>query len=64
MPVDAPAATLLVPATEAARLLSVSPRTLWGITSPRGSLPVVRIGARCLYDRSDLSNWIEAQKTK
>jgi hypothetical protein len=33
---------------EAAEMLSVSERTLWGATSPRGPIPCVRIGRRCI----------------
>lgn len=61
MPAEPP---LLLPATEAARLLNVSPRTLWSITHPRGSLAVVRIGSRTLYSPADLAAWIDAQKVK
>ena len=53
---------LLIPARDAARMLSVSERTLWGITAPRGSLPCVRIGARCLYSPDALRAWIVAQE--
>jgi excisionase family DNA binding protein len=49
---------LLVDAIEAARLLCVSPRTLWGITSPRGDLAAVRIGRSVRYARQDLDEWI------
>ena len=45
----------------AARMLSVSERTLWTITAPRGSLMPVRIGARCLYSPDVLRSWIAEQ---
>jgi hypothetical protein len=54
----------LLSANEAAKYLGVSPRTLWAITAPRGPLPVVKIGSRCLYDPVDLQRFINAQKTK
>jgi hypothetical protein len=51
--------------TKEARItLGVSARTLWAITAPRGPLPVVKIGTRCLYDPVDLAKYIEGQKTK
>ena len=43
----------------AADYLAVSPRTLWGITSPRGDLHCVRIGSAVRYRLSDLDSWIE-----
>jgi hypothetical protein len=29
---------------DAARALGISPRTLWGLTAPRGPIPCLRIG--------------------
>ena len=37
---------LLLTAREAARLLSVSERTLYDLTVPRGPIPCVKIGSR------------------
>jgi hypothetical protein len=54
----------LLSAKDAAKYLGISPRTLWGISAPRGLLPVVKIGTRCLYDPMDLLRYIDAQKTK
>jgi hypothetical protein len=42
--------------------LSISERTLWAHTAPRGTIPVVRVGSRCLYDPRDLAAWIDGQK--
>jgi hypothetical protein len=56
--------TALLSTKEAAKYLGVSPRTLWGISAPRGPLPVVKIGTRCLYDPVDLAKYIDTQKTK
>jgi len=53
---------LLLNAREAAKALSICPKTLWSMTAPRGDLPSVRIGRRVLYDPADLQRWIEAQK--
>lgn len=49
---------LLYNANEAAALLSISPRTLWTITSPRGPLPCVRIRNRCLYAYEVLQRYV------
>lgn len=54
---------LLLSPPEAAQALSVSEKTLWSHSQPRGSIPVVRIGARVLYDPRDLLAWIDQQKT-
>lgn len=37
---------LLLPARDAARVLSISERALWSLTQPRGSIPIVKIGSR------------------
>lgn len=58
--ISTPAA--LLSTRETAKYLGVSLRTLWGISAPRGPLPVVKIGTRCLYDPVDLAKYIEAQK--
>ena len=57
-----PITPLLVNVEQAARLLSVSPRTLFSCTVPRGTLPVVRIGRACRYALSDLEEYIARQK--
>jgi hypothetical protein len=57
-----PQTALLVTAREAARLLAICPRSLWSITSPRGALPVIRLGRAVRYDVRDLVSFAEAQK--
>ena len=52
---------LLVNAGEAARLLGVSPRTLWGWTKDR-LIKVVKIGRVVRYDLRDLQAFIDSQK--
>jgi excisionase family DNA binding protein len=52
----------LYKAREAAQILSISERCLWGLTS-QGKIPCVRIGRSVRYDPSDLRTWIEAQKS-
>lgn len=51
---------LLLTATAAAKLLSVSPRTLWNKSAPRGPIPVVRIpGTRMVrYSLTALQEFI------
>lgn len=53
---------LLLTSRDAARLLAISERTLWGLTKV-GKIPVVRIGRSIRYDRHDLTRWIEQNKT-
>ena len=50
---------LLLSNRQAAEVLSISPRTLWGLTSPRGPIPFLRIGNRTLYPYNLLKDWVE-----
>ena len=54
---------LLLSARDAAAALSISERTLWSITAPRGDLPCVRVGQRILYGVDDLRAWIDEHKS-
>ena len=58
---DSPTPMLLT-VRQAAAALSISERTLWAFSSPRGAIPVVRIGRSVRYDRRDLQEWLEGQK--
>ena len=58
-PAATPAEKLLVDAREAARLLSISERTLWSITN-QGLIKVVRIGRSVRYPRSSLEDFVSA----
>lgn len=60
---EQPRDRLLVDEPEAARLLGISPRTLWSLRHEH-QIPWVRIGRRVLYAVSDLLAWIEMRKTK
>ena len=57
----------MIPARDAARMLSVSERTLYAMTAPRGPIASVRIGRadsgnpRVLYSVETLRAWIAAQ---
>jgi len=52
----------LVDTHVAAETLSISERTLWGLTAPRGPIPVVRIGRSVRYDQRDLIAFIDGRK--
>ena len=47
------------------KALGISPRTLWGLTSPRGPIPVVRVGhgkrRSVLYPVAELKAWLSKQ---
>ena len=51
---------MLVDSRTAARALAVSARTLWGLTAPRGPIPVVRINRNVRYRPIDLERYIGA----
>ena len=54
---------ILLKASEASRLLALSPRKLWELTN-RKEIPSVRIGRSLRYDRRDLMAWIEGLKAR
>lgn len=51
---------LLTPA-QAAEVLSVSERTLWSLSDPRGPIPVIRLKRSVRYCPHTLRSWIAAQ---
>jgi hypothetical protein len=57
-------AKILMSANEASKSMSISPRTLWSLTAPRGPIVAVRVGTRVLYNPSTLQAWIDTQTTK
>jgi excisionase family DNA binding protein len=59
---DSPVPRLLLTPRAAAGALSVSERTLWGMTSPRGPIPAVRLGRAVRYPADALRAWIVAQQ--
>jgi excisionase family DNA binding protein len=63
---DAPASLprLLLSPRDAAKALSISERTLFSISAPRGPLPVVKIGRSVRYHFADLEAYIESTKQK
>lgn len=53
---------LLLTVRQAAKMLSISERTLWGLTKS-GDIPAVRFGGRNVrYDPADLRAWIDSTK--
>ena len=54
--VDAP--PLALDTTQAARAISVSPRTLWSLTSPRGPIKAKKVGRLNLYPISELQRFL------
>ena len=54
---------LLVDGREAARLLGVSRRTLWTLTS-NGTVPHVRIGRLVKYSPIDLQAYVERHRSE
>lgn len=61
--IDQPRETepLLIDCTTAAKMLSISERTLWAYTK-EGKIPHVRLGRRVLYDPEDLRAWRDQNK--
>ena len=58
---DAP--RLLLSPRYAAKALSISEKTLWSNTAPRGDIPVVRVGARGVrYSLEALQQWVERRQ--
>lgn len=54
---------LLLRATDAAKMLAISPRKLWTLTNCR-EIRCVRIGGAVRYDPADLRLFIEKHKRK
>ena len=54
---------LLMPASDAARLLSISERTLWGLTIPRGPIRAVRLDGRVLYSPAALAKFVSDRES-
>jgi predicted DNA-binding transcriptional regulator AlpA len=53
---------ILLASADAAAALGISPRMLWAITAPRGDLPSVRLGPKCVrYRAKDLEAWAAAK---
>ena len=57
-----PPASILVRPRVAARVLEISPRKLWELTS-RGQIPCVRIGRSVRFSIAQLEEWVRARTT-
>ena len=44
---------------DAATALGISSRTLWGLTSPRGPIPCVRLGRSVRYSVAALERYLD-----
>ncbi|NLF06356.1 MAG: helix-turn-helix domain-containing protein [Pirellulaceae bacterium] len=53
---------LLLSVREAARALSISEKSLYNRTAPRGPLRSIRLGHRRLYSVDELRRWIADQQ--
>ena len=51
-------APLALSPREAAKTLSISERSLWAATAPRGPIPSVKLGGRVLYPVAGLEEWL------
>ena len=53
---------------DAATALGISPRTLWGLTAPRGPIPCLRIGhgkrQTVLYPVAELQTWLMSRQAE
>ncbi len=55
---------MLLTPREAAKALTISEKTLWSLSVPRGPIPVVRLGARSVrYTRAALCHYVEQQQS-
>src|SRR4051812_25555700 len=55
--VDQAGQPILLDCHQASRLLALSLRTLWGLTTPRGPIPGIKVGRLVRYRRVDLEAW-------
>lgn len=60
--IDQEPVKLAVDVRDAARMLSISERALWSLTSPRGPVPAVRLGRRVLYSVDSLREFLARQQ--
>jgi excisionase family DNA binding protein len=54
---------LLLTPPQAAKLLAISPRTLWGLSQPRGPVPTVKIGRLVRYSREALEAFVRSRES-
>ena len=56
------AESMLLTTRETARALSISERTLYSLTFPRGTLKAVKLRGKVLYARQTIVEWIASQE--
>lgn len=61
---DLEAVPLAIPLRDAARMFSISERTLWSLTAPRGPIPCVRLGRSVRYSIAVLQRYLETGRAK
>ncbi len=61
MDAKAPAGPMLLTTIDAAKMLAISPRSLWTLTRA-GTICCIRLGRSVRYDPQDLRKFIDAQK--
>ena len=59
---DTTPAPLAVPGREMARMLSISERSLWAVTAPRGPVPALRLNRIVRYVPADVFRALAAQQ--
>ena len=55
---------LAVSVKQAAKLLNVSERTLWSLSSPRGPIPVTRFGRAVRYEVEQIKRFLATGGSK
>jgi hypothetical protein len=58
-----PTEKILVGPREAARMLDISPRSLWKLTFTTKEIPCIKVGALTKYRPQDLEAWAERMAT-
>jgi len=56
-----PFLAMLMSIREVAEQTRLCEKSVWNATAPRGDLPCVKLGARCLYRPEDVAAWIESR---
>jgi len=59
---NSPIPQLALSPRDAARALSISEKSLWNLTKPRGPIPAAKINRLVRYDVKDLQAFLDAQK--
>jgi len=54
----------LLTVKDVSKLLGVSDRCIWSVTSPRGALPSVRIGRLVRYLPQDVAEYVQTMRVR